>query len=633
MAASCNEDYKDWADPQSSSEGDASAVAGSVTPVGSIAESADNVTVLNLSTSEGNTMAVSQLFVNGQSVGFSVENGSVMVDGNVLKDIVRNTYKSMAPVARDLEVSGKFAMKNDKGEAFPVNVEPMTVSYSPAALPANAKESAYYYVGGFNNWDLSNPTPFVDKGDGIFELTITIGDSEWFAFAPQSAVDNQDWNALFRAPSNGCTDTFGFLDNDPSTGWSFQCEKGGKYTFSLDMVNYTWSYAPYVGALWYAGDANGWNFWRLAEVGDGQFTGYYYINAVDNENTWGFKFPTADNWDKPQYGAGEGDWSIALGGGNITLPENKEGFYQINVDTKSLTYSVTEVTSISIIGTVNGSWDNDTDLTYDPSQKCWTWQGELQAGMFKFRMNHDWTISWGGSSEDPNALTSANGKDIELVEGGQYIVKFWPNCDGYGVYSIQDATKYYGDLWYAGDANGWSFQPMAQTGDGEYTAYYFINAVDNENTWGFKFPTSNDWDHPQFGAGTGDWSIEMGGGNITLPDNKDGFYQIVVKVNERTYSVNEVNSISIIGTVNGSWDVDTDLTFDVAEKCWTWTGALKAGMFKFRMNHDWTISWGSSEDPNYLTSANGKDIELAADGNYTIKFWPNCDGQGVYTIQ
>ncbi len=622
MAASCNEDFKDWADPQSSSEGEASTVAGAVTPVSSISEATGDVAILNTSAADDNTVSVSRISVNGESMKFSVADGVVYVDGSTLKNAVRTYYNSMAPVARDIEVSGKFAMKNSKGEAYPISVDPMTISYQPAALPANASESAYYYVGNYNNWDLANPTPFEDKGEGIYELTIKIGDGEWFAFAPKSAVDAQDWNSLFRAPSNGCTDTFGFLDNDPTTGFSFNCAEGGKYTFTLDMKNYTWSYAPYVGALWYAGDANGWTFSRLAETGDGQFTGYYYINAVDNENTWGFKFPTADNWDRPQYGAGEGDWSIAIGGGNITLPENKDGFYQINVNTKDLTYSVTEVNSISIIGTVNGNWDTDTDLSYDPTEKCWTYTGSLNAGEFKLRMNHDWTISWGG---DLNAMTTANGANVSLGAEGLYTVKFWPNCDGYGICKVEGA------LWYAGDANGWTFSRLARTNEGEYTGYYFINAVDNESTWGFKFPTANNWDQPQYGAGSSDWSIAMDGGNITLPDNKDGFYQIVVNTNTLTYSVAEVTSISIIGTVNGNWDTDTDLTYDASEKCWTYTGELNAGEFKLRMNHDWTISWGG--DLNAMTSVNGTNIPLEAGGTYSLKFWPNCDGYGVCTIQ
>lgn len=382
MVTACDEDYTDWAPAQVSTEGAASTVAGAVSaasPAIDAASAGDVITLLSTSAAEGCHLNLTHLYLNENTeIPFELVDGNVTVAAADLAAAVRDSYKSLAATTRELAFTGNFAMVNAQGEASPLSIAPVKVNYTTPALPANASESAYYYVGGYNGWNLAEPTPFVAKGDGIFELTITIGDSEWFAFAPQSAVDAQDWNALFRAPANGYDGTSGFLNNDPTTGWSFCCPTGGDYTFILDMVNYTWSYAPHVNSLWYAGDANGWSFSRLAQSGDAEFTGYYYINAVDNSSTWGFKFPSADNWDEPQYGAGAEPGTIAIGGGNIVLANNVDGFYKIVVNTLSLSYYVEPIATISLIGSAvagDSSWGTDADMTYSAADRCWVYTG------------------------------------------------------------------------------------------------------------------------------------------------------------------------------------------------------------------------------------------------------------------
>ena len=98
-----------------------------------------------------------------------------------------------------------------------------------------------------------------------------------------------------------------------------------------------------------------------------------------------------------------------------------------------MTYSTTLVSSISIIGTVNGNWDIDTDFTYNTETKAWEVTADLNAGAMKFRMNHDWTISWGGANGDPKAynnLTQHNGKDLDLTEAGTYFIQLFITYEG-----------------------------------------------------------------------------------------------------------------------------------------------------------------------------------------------------------
>ena len=50
----------------------------------------------------------------------------------------------------------------------------------------------------------------------------------------------------------------------------------------------------------------------------------------------------------------------------------------------------------------------------------------------KFRMNHDWDISWGGANGDGNNfqnLTQTNGTNLN-VEAGTYDFKLYISCEG-----------------------------------------------------------------------------------------------------------------------------------------------------------------------------------------------------------
>ena len=99
----------------------------------------------------------------------------------------------------------------------------------------------------------------------------------------------------------------------------------------------------------------------------------------------------------------------------------------IEVDLSEMTYSITLITSISIIGDVKGSWDTDIELAYNATNKTWEATGvELNAGVMKFRANHDWAINWGGTLD----ALKQGGDNIALAEAGTYNVVLYALCDG-----------------------------------------------------------------------------------------------------------------------------------------------------------------------------------------------------------
>ena len=117
--------------------------------------------------------------------------------------------------------------------------------------------------------------------------------------------------------------------------------------------------------------------------------------------------------------------------GSVTIPS--DGVYKIDVDAASFAATATEVKYISLIGSFNG-WGADTDLTYDKANDCWTATGVVfpdDNTSFKIRLNHDWTISWGGSldTNDYGNLTYNKGQNLS-INAGTYDFTFKLNYEG-----------------------------------------------------------------------------------------------------------------------------------------------------------------------------------------------------------
>lgn len=442
--AACNEDYTDWANPQTNAQeeqqgavnGTIAAAAQSI-DLNQVTEDGTPVVtfVSAANATDGSRVVFTKLILdNGIIVPFTTEGNDLVVTARDLSAAIQKSCNSLAHTTRECTFAVEADLMDAAGTSvlMPIETNTVTIPVTTLQLPSIAYETAYYYIGGYNNWKLGEPTPMEANGDGTYSCIITIGDAEWFAFAPQSAVDNQNWDALLRAQANGDEATSGFF-GESASGFSFCCPTGGKYKFTIDPQNWTYSYAPYSDQIFYAGDANGWGFSPLAKTGE-NFMGYYYVRYADNTSTWGFKFTQDASWDNPQYGAGETAGTIALDGGNIQLAP-KDAFYQIIVNTDRLTCTLNEVSSITCVGNHN-SWnvsDAAQHMTFNTEEQCWEITTTLTNG-FKFAVNDDWAISWGGANSDPSSydnLTENNGKDLNAPEGdGTYNVKLYLGCEG-----------------------------------------------------------------------------------------------------------------------------------------------------------------------------------------------------------
>lgn len=163
------------------------------------------------------------------------------------------------------------------------------------------------------------------------------------------------------------------------------------------------------------------------------FTGYFKAD--------GFKIIKVKGSWTDQFGLGAGAGTLSTDGGSGNLSAPTAGYYKLTVDVLALTYTfvpvtvpATTYTSISIIGTVNGNFNNDTELvqsTFDPHM--WQIMGvDLNDGEFKFRANNAWDTNWGGSTEFFGTATQG-GANIPLSSAWKYDVYF---NDATGSYTI-----------------------------------------------------------------------------------------------------------------------------------------------------------------------------------------------------
>ena len=200
---------------------------------------------------------------------------------------------------------------------------------------------------------------------------------------------------------------------------------------------------------------------------------------------------------------------------------------------------------------------------------------------------------------------------------GHFVVTF--DAVNY-TYSVAPATAY---LYMAGDANGWKHIDVMASPEFNniYKGYMYLN----QN--GFKFSSEDSWNGTNYGA---DFNTAADAANIMMTEEA-GFYQVIVDLNEKSYTLTPI-AIGIIGSAtSGGWDADTDMVYSVENHCWSITAELSEGELKFRANGAWDISWGGTIES--LTTNDGANLKIGTAGKYIINLYPLCEGKAYCTIE
>ena len=427
--ASCAGDYDDWANPQANEQEASAAKYGVTFANGSEAEGsmADEDGIINLVTVNSTDANVSgftlqDFKVNGVAVNGTIVGNSVQVSASELEKLVCEQNKSRASVARDLKVETKVSINLTSGDAVSITTKGETTGkFTPTATP-QLDEKGYYMLGQVNGneWDAKSPVWMNKISDGVYQLKVTTtADQNWFKFYAGSKFVSNDWTSInagaLGCKENGSEDAFGFIIYNGDSWGELQTPVipgAGTWIVTLDMNNLTYTVQKPI--LYMAGDANGWKHSDVLNSEDGvHYTGYMYLNQN------GFKFCTQKNWNGTNYGGaffGESEDNIMM--------TQEAGFYQVDVDLSAKTYTLSPFT-IGIIGNATPTgWDSDTDMTYNPEERCWELKNvTLSDGEMKFRHKNDWSLSWGGELDN---LTTQNGPNI-AVAAGTYDIKLEVN--------------------------------------------------------------------------------------------------------------------------------------------------------------------------------------------------------------
>ena len=428
--ASCNGDYDDWANPQTNPQEASAAKYGITFAAGTEAECnmPDEDGVINLVTvnsTDANVTGytVKDLKVNGEAIKGEAVGNNIQVNAVELEKILCKQNNSRASVAHDINVESKVSVNLASGDAVAINtVGTTTAKLKPTPTPA-IDPNGYYMLGHLNgkdDWDNTDPVWMNKVSDGVYQAKVTTAkDKNWFKFFEGSKFVSGDWDAInsgaLGCKDNGCEDASGYIYYTGDKWGELQTlviPGAGTWIVTLDMNNLTYSVGKPI--LYMAGDANGWNQIDILNSDDGvNYKGYMYLNQN------GFKFCSQPNWDGTNYGGA----FFGQESDNIMMTQ-EAGFYQVDVDLSAQTYTLTPFT-IGIIGnaTPNG-WAGDTDMTYNPEERCWELKNvELTDGEMKFRHTNDWSLSWGGELDN---LTTQNGPNI-VVAAGTYDIKLKVN--------------------------------------------------------------------------------------------------------------------------------------------------------------------------------------------------------------
>ena len=323
------------------------------------------------------------------------------------------------------------------------------LEYSYKIEPVNISD-AYYLIGGPGEWNAESAMTmkFSHSAKDVFEdpvFTYTFegnGGDMWFAFGDKDAIDavaGGTWNKLF-GTKGASTDLSGSFDRRYNLDGDHSFCVDGKakfYRFQINLADMTYTITPlnFQEYIYEAGVNNDWG--AVAQPlycpdGNGTYTGFFYAQDADWSGGKGaFKFTGAFNdWSQGNYGIGtinadglSGTLIDDGGSGNVLADP---GFYQAEVNLANMTYKLTPIKTIGIVGPAQtGGWSDDTDMTYNKETRAWEATLELAADELKFRANDGWDINWGGSVDN----LTAGGANLKIAEAGTYFVQLFATCE------------------------------------------------------------------------------------------------------------------------------------------------------------------------------------------------------------
>lgn len=316
-----------------------------------------------------------------------------------------------------------------------LDLENMKLTINGEFTPQPQPEDNWYLIGTNNGWSTSDMSyKFTQSAENANVYSIHVDNVSgdfWFKIANEDCYTAANfWSGtILSFATNGESALTGNLVTGNQGAFCLPASYNATYfDLTIDVENMTYTIttdgqAPVIDPtakydyVYIAGNADGWsgNGGKLASVKDAN--DYFgFINAGGEFKIQKDKGSWATNW-------GGSNGTLVAGGSNIAA----NGFVYVNANLGNMTYSVTEITSMGIIGdAVNADWTTEAPLTYNAETGAWEATGVvLNAGSIKFRANNSWDINFGGALDN----LVINGENI-TVEAGTYNVVLTLVCPG-----------------------------------------------------------------------------------------------------------------------------------------------------------------------------------------------------------
>lgn len=325
-------------------------------------------------------------FSDAQTV--AVENGAVLESDwdNAFKAIyhkdpaVRVNYIRFAAYVIDGSQVSRLG-----GDDFWYGAKQLTVTPIDLQLPV---EGTYYlYAGG--EYIKMNHSAQHQYDDPNFSLIVEVSAAQAQA-GYKWQIANEGYSKVYGVSETG--DPADFSGNLVLDGAQGVINAAGTYKIEVNMLDLTYHISYAFQTLNTPGPANGWSFDNNMLLTTNDYITYFGYVYIQQE----FKL-AAGSWDV-NWGMGGTEGTLGAGGANIKVPS--DGLYYVVANLNELTYSLTKIETIGLIGGFNG-WGGQVNLT--PSADYKTWTGDVtftEETEWKFRMNDNWDYNLGGAIDN-----------------------------------------------------------------------------------------------------------------------------------------------------------------------------------------------------------------------------------------
>ncbi|MBE0424842.1 MAG: SusF/SusE family outer membrane protein [Lutibacter sp.] len=418
-------------------------------------------------------------------------------------------------------------MPGDEAKSIDIKISSGEFSdmVSVILTPYKVEFTELFLVGSLTNWTPAEALPMTKIGFNEFEITVDLPDGAEFKFLPQ----NTGWDGDFgKDPDN---EGVIIQEGEQNLGGY----TAGKYKVYVNLNTFTFTVTEVVAPinLFLVGSLTGWEpttslpFFKASE---NVFT--IVVNLPAGAE---FKFlPTNTGWDG-DFGKDPDNEGSIIQEGEQNLSGYDAGKYLVIVDFDTLTYKVSPVGSLNVVGSING-WDNASALPMDEaSLGIFSIVLDLPDGAeFKFLPTlGSWDGDWGADEANEGRIIQDGESNLSGYEAGKYIVAVNFNTMSYTVSKITGTPA---NLFLVGGFNGWSNTAgnpqFTQTSDGVFEITQTLSANDE-----FKFvPIAGSWDN-DFGESKVASGVLEQLEEDNLKVTAAGSYKIIVNFNKGNISV------------------------------------------------------------------------------------------------